>query len=372
MKIFISSVIVGFELFRDAVEEAAQALGHEVIRAENFAATDSSSRIACLRGVREADLIVLLLGERYGTALPPKGISPTHEEFLEAKNEKPILVFKQSGVSAEAAQISFIELVEAWDEGHHRRAFADADELKREVLRAIHEYELRSASMPVDAVAMERQAVQLLEPSTAGWTQSTNASIRLAIVGGPATQILRPRELESPDLEERLANSLLFGDHRLFDRSLGMETSRRGGTISLSQPDGRLFSLSENGNLLLSMPAISRSGGIPCVLIEDVEDILLRALGLAAHTLEAIDSAGKLSRVVVAARVSDMDYVAWRTRAEHAASPNTVTHNLFGNAQPEAITLSPPDMARAALRYDRQAIAVDLTALLQRQATGGH
>ncbi len=39
MRIFISSVITGYEHFRDAVTAAVESLGHEVIRAEKLGAS---------------------------------------------------------------------------------------------------------------------------------------------------------------------------------------------------------------------------------------------------------------------------------------------------------------------------------------------
>ena len=66
MKVFISSVITGSERFRDAVEAAVESLGHEVVRAEDFGASPDTPQQACLAGVRQADVVVLLVGARYG------------------------------------------------------------------------------------------------------------------------------------------------------------------------------------------------------------------------------------------------------------------------------------------------------------------
>ena len=110
MKVFVSSVISGFEHERDAVERAARTLGHDVIRAEEYPASPESPRRACLAGVREADVVVLLLGRRYG-APQASGISPTHEEYREAKDRSDVLAFVQKGVEYESAQRDFISEV---------------------------------------------------------------------------------------------------------------------------------------------------------------------------------------------------------------------------------------------------------------------
>ena len=41
--------------------------GYAVIAAEDFGASPGSPQQVCLAGVREADVVVLLLGARYGT-----------------------------------------------------------------------------------------------------------------------------------------------------------------------------------------------------------------------------------------------------------------------------------------------------------------
>jgi hypothetical protein len=100
MKIFISSLILGMDPFRAAAREAVTTLRHEPIMAEDFGASPNSPQIACLTGVRQADLVVSMLGKDYG-ALQPSGLSATHEEYREAKGQKPVLAFVQSGVDRE-------------------------------------------------------------------------------------------------------------------------------------------------------------------------------------------------------------------------------------------------------------------------------
>jgi len=85
-------LISGMEAERGAVKRAVERLGHAPIMAEDFGARSSSPQVACLGGVRESDLVILVLGSRYGVP-QAGGVSATHEEILEARNRKPILVF---------------------------------------------------------------------------------------------------------------------------------------------------------------------------------------------------------------------------------------------------------------------------------------
>jgi hypothetical protein len=83
VKVFISSLISGYEPYRTAVMEAVETLGHQVVRAENIPASPGTPQQACLAAVRDSDLVVLLIGERYGYP-QLSGLSATHEEYREA------------------------------------------------------------------------------------------------------------------------------------------------------------------------------------------------------------------------------------------------------------------------------------------------
>ena len=95
MKVFLSSVIGGMEEYRAAARQAAETLGHTVVAAKDFRVSPNSPQQVCLAGVREADVVALLLGTRYG-APQASGLSPTHEEYREARGRKPVLTFVRS------------------------------------------------------------------------------------------------------------------------------------------------------------------------------------------------------------------------------------------------------------------------------------
>src|SRR3712207_3309685 len=108
MKVFISSVIGGMEGYRDAAERGIRAVGHEPRRAEDYGASPETPQRRCLEGVRDADVVVLLMGERYGQP-QDSGLSPTHEEYEEAKERKPVLAFVQRETRRETRQDAFLE-----------------------------------------------------------------------------------------------------------------------------------------------------------------------------------------------------------------------------------------------------------------------
>jgi HEAT repeat protein/tRNA A37 threonylcarbamoyladenosine biosynthesis protein TsaE len=148
IKVFISSVIeeeAGYKDRRDAVEEATVELNRdgrfnfEAVRVDRFPAQDKSSQKACLDSVNESDIYLGIYGKSYGWKDSPVGLSPTHEEFREAKNKKPILVFVEDipKEERESEQREFLKEVEDYVDGHYRKKFKIVSDLKHEVYRAL-------------------------------------------------------------------------------------------------------------------------------------------------------------------------------------------------------------------------------------------
>src|SRR5690606_18137845 len=126
-----------------------------------FPASPGTPQQACLAAVRESDVVLLLIGKRYGY-VQPSGLSATHEEYQEARERKPVLVFVEHTSEREDRQQAFLQEVEAWSTGHFRASFTTPDELKAVVFRALHEYELATAAGPVDEKEMVHRAVAML------------------------------------------------------------------------------------------------------------------------------------------------------------------------------------------------------------------
>ncbi|MGF7192117.1 hypothetical protein JOE11_005194 [Robbsia andropogonis] len=370
MKIFISSLISGFESYREAAKSAILTLRHEPVMAEDFGAQPNSPQIACLQGLRRADLVILLLGHRYGYAQGSSGVSPTHEEFLEAKPSKPILVFVQDGSThREPAQADFISEVQGWENGYFREAFSTPDQLKELVIRAVHDYQLANVSGPVDTDQLIRDAVKLLPSGHGRQNHSGSQMLNVAFVGGPSQTILRPSELEAPTLAKDLHRHALFDEPALFDGAQGVKTGLEESVLVLSQDRGARIELNEQGSLLLQLPLLAnradRSGfGALSIVEEDVLAQLLNAAACAVWVLDRIDATQRITEVAVAASIDAHDYAGWKTQAEMDASRGS-SQTLMGSGS----ELKPvhTHRKRAALRIDAKAIAEDLMVLLRRQ-----
>ena len=147
MKAFISSVIDGYGHYRSAARRAVKTLRYHAVCAEDLPASAGGSQQACLDAIGDCDLVVLLLGERYGV-LQPSGLSATHEEYREARNRIPVLVLVESGMTPEPAQRAFLDEVQAWA-GHLLASYATAEELRTVLARALPG--LGTSAGPADA-----------------------------------------------------------------------------------------------------------------------------------------------------------------------------------------------------------------------------
>jgi hypothetical protein len=369
MRIFISSLIGGFEEYRAAARSAIVALRHEPVVAEDFGARASSPQISCLQGVRSADLVVLILGARYGFVQGSSGVSPTHEEYLEARGRKPILTFVQSGVDRDEEQAKFVSEVSEWQTGHFRAGFKTADELRDLVTRAIHDYQLANAAGPLDTGAVSAAALDLL-PKTRQNNQDSSPTLHVGIAGGPIQRLLRPAELEAPGLTDAIHQQALFVEPKLFSKSKGVDHSIDGSALVLEQERGAKLRLAEDGSLLLSLPLERTEGsrrngfGVFAVIEEDVLRELAAALAFGAWLLDRIDPTQRVTHVALAASIEASDYMGWRTQAEQDASPNSGTMRMAnGQQQP----ISSTDRPRAALRFQATELAEDLMVPLRRQ-----
>ncbi len=131
LKVMLSSVRRGgLGPVRDAVAPVLKILRYEPLRFEDVTNQPVPPRVVCVELVERADAYLLLLGAEYGDAMPDTGLAPTEEEWTIARNAgKPIVVFRQSGVTPEPRQAEFIATTEAYATGVFRGTFTDTGDL---------------------------------------------------------------------------------------------------------------------------------------------------------------------------------------------------------------------------------------------------
>ena len=357
MRIFISSLITGFETQRAAARRAVTTLRHEPVMAEDFGAQPNSPQIACMQGLRSSDMMVLILGENYGFVPPNSTLSATHQEYREARETKPVVAFVQEGISPGPDQDAFIAEVQAWEGGLFRGGFVAADDLQDSVTRALHDVTLANATGPVDEQEMAARALAMMPPENRNHV--TPAMLELVIAGGPRQRILRPVELEDQGLAERLEQSALYGKNRLFDRSLGTASGLDGADLVLGQERGASIRLTEHGSIAVRVPLDeprARGRGLDhmsgmVIIEESVQHRLGVALDYAAEIIDYIDRTQRLTHLVVAVRLTGVEHRGWRTQAQHAASSSSVQMGIGGMRERLPVTLT---IRRAALGLDRK------------------
>src|SRR5690606_30232296 len=169
-----------------------------VVRAEDFGARPESPQVACLSEVRDSDLVVVLIGSRYG-APQTSGLSATHEEIREAAGKKPILAFIQRGVEFEDGQKKFIAELQDWLAGTLTVEFRDPIDLASQVVTATHRHLLRLAAGKADPEEMADRALELLRSA-----HRPGPLLCVAVTAGPKQQLVSATRLDSRELEEEL------------------------------------------------------------------------------------------------------------------------------------------------------------------------
>jgi len=365
MRVFISSLITGLESFRDAAASASATLGHEPVRAEDFQASPDSPQQACLAGVRGSDVVVLILGERYGV-VQQSGLSATHEEYREARESRPVLVFIHQASQPEPRQLEFIREVQGWERGHFTARFADADDLRSRVTRALHEFMLANEATPLNEAELLERARGLL-PTLHNTNQ---AAVFVAVAPGPTRAVLRPAQLEDERLRRFLLAEALTGDDAVLTPASGTDVTVQGDRIELSQRQiERIITLDESGCLMVAQPAVENGGrrtGIPSIIEEDIVAVIERSLRFAARILDHIDSLGRLTHVAPVVAVVGAGYLPWRTRAEQQRSPNAATMGI-GSSSDVVVALTPPVRRRPALVHDSAPLAMDFAVRIRRE-----
>jgi hypothetical protein len=360
VKVFVSSLVRGLEPYRDAVDGAAKLLGHDVKRSEDFAASPDTPQRACLAGVRWSDVVVLLLGPRYGDR-QPSGMSATHEEYREARQEqRDVLAFLQRDAELEPDQQAFVDEVRGWEGGVLTGGFATSEELEAAVTRALHDLELARQTAPLDESEVSARAVDLVPDRR----DSHGGSLCIAVAGGPRRQVIRPAELEDPELQRDLHREVLLGEHAAFDTTEGVRTRIDGSAFRVEQDHASLL-VDALGSVCLVRSALDReASGLPVIIEEDLSNRIAHGLRLAGWILDRIDHPRRLTHVAPAVALLSASYLGWQTRAEHVSSPNTVQMPMNVGDR-VVVTLTPAVHPRASLTHTVGELTEDFVALLR-------
>jgi hypothetical protein len=201
---------------------------------------------------------------------------------------------------------------------------------------------------------------------------SGEASLVLVATAVPRGPLLRPSELEDPALAAWLEREALYGDPPVLERGEGTRTGVTGSSLVARQSRGWV-AMDEEGTVVVVRPVtrrVDRSVSLSGIVEEDVLADLEADLAFVDRVLERVDPGGRATHIIPVVALIGATYTAWRTRAEQAASPNSMSINMNGGDR--IVThLSPPVQPRSALGDHRSDLARDLMVLLRRGGRKG-
>lgn len=177
MKVFISSVVRDFEVYRAAARKAVGLLQHQAIMCEDFGARPDSSEVACMTEVDQADVVVVILGADFGFQTPT-GESVTQQEFRRARaGGKRVLAFLQD-IPVEGLQEAFRREVSDYVDGLFRATFSNEHELSDAIVQALNQLNvMRTAVSEMEFVERLQQRQILSHSQWNNWNRNTRIEI---------------------------------------------------------------------------------------------------------------------------------------------------------------------------------------------------
>jgi hypothetical protein len=100
-------------------------------------------------------------------------------------------------VTRDSDQTAFMTEVQGWDAGLFRSGFTTPEQLRAQITRRLHEWQVATMAGPVDEQDLLRRALALVPEEQRGFYRA-GRSLVLTLAAGPRQQILRPSDMERP------------------------------------------------------------------------------------------------------------------------------------------------------------------------------
>ena len=283
-RVFVSSVVEGFQQYRDAARRAINNTGGEPILVnEDFPALMDSSRNTCLDAVDSADFFIIILGNQ-GGSVTPSGRLVIEEEYERAKRKKiPIFVFLQKAERDIEAQ-RFANILSDYVDGFFRITFQSPKDLEEEVERALRPllFQTKKAAMNEDEFFKILQSPYLIPNET---------NLRLVIRPERNEEVVDLVKLGSDDFIHRiyeiahgsgvcLLNYQCQKSHNIKIKSLVIHQSDPSGPSRRPFEDIRL-EIYELGQIIIDSNVTGR-------VVRDESHSMLNTLVIAHEDIEAV------------------------------------------------------------------------------------
>ncbi|MCS4155485.1 hypothetical protein GGQ03_002788 [Salinibacter ruber] len=196
-RVFVSSVIDGFQPYREAARKGIKAAGGEpVLVNEDFPSLPKSSRNACLDAVASSDIYLAIIGERAGWRAP-SGKLVVEEEFEKAQNrDMPVLLFLVAGDREDEAE-RLARRLSDYVEGYFRVEVESPTELQEETERALERL--------IDKPSDEQPDMQRVKDATsAPCDLGGRPSLRTVLMPEREEEVIDPMTLESDKFRHRV------------------------------------------------------------------------------------------------------------------------------------------------------------------------
>jgi hypothetical protein len=341
-RVFVSSVVEGFQAHREAARAAIHAAGGEPILVnEDFPSIQTSSRNACLDAVASSDIFVLVIGARGGWQAP-SGRLVVEEELEEARRRRlPILVFiEEVEQDVDAGRLS--TTVSDYVDGYFRVRFRGPDGLGRELARALPpliQTSKRPAMSPIELSAYFER------PYKAG----DETTLRFVLLPERLDEIVDPVRLGSDEFADRLLELGHSKSIALFSYQRAKEPpSISNDSLIIEQPAGNdwrrgihavRMELHESGAMVLDSNVTGRREranssdlmGIFRIAIEDVEASLAADFRFASAVYEDIDPYKRHQRFYWNVALSSLGH---RSFARNPQPEQAYTMNMQERSEP--------------------------------------
>jgi hypothetical protein len=195
-RVFVSSVINGFQEYRKADRNGILAAGGEPVLIEDYPSLAVSPRSVCLDGVRSSDIHIVVVGSRGGWTAP-SGKLVVEEEYEEARRCRlRVLAFVQKVECDEEAQ-RFVEKLSDYVDGVFRPTFTTPTELQAAVEKALMPIIQFHEKPKVELSMIEKK---LKNP----YRIYNETSLRFTLAPERVDELIDPVSLESPELKRQL------------------------------------------------------------------------------------------------------------------------------------------------------------------------
>ena len=195
-RVFVSSVMEGFEEYRVAAKAGIINAGGDPVLVEDYPSFSSSPRNACLDGVTSCNIFVIIVGGKGGW-IAPSGKLVVEEEYEEAcKQKSQILAFIQKIERDKEAQ-RLVEKISDYVDGMFRSTFTTPIEVRTAVEKAVRDIVQHNKNPKVDFTMIEDK---LGNPHKI----SNEASLRFVLVPERSGELLDLVSLESKKLQQEI------------------------------------------------------------------------------------------------------------------------------------------------------------------------